>query len=559
MKRFTLPSIVLILSCTLITKNAQSQNCVSSTAQTDLNINNVRARLLAGGDMWWDFSEGRYIVPEPGPGSVEVSAMYAAGLWMGGYDTNGNLRTAAQTYRQIGNDYWSGPIAEDGTTDQQSCQRWDRHWKINRTDILAHINDYEDNGQIDDAIPNSILGWPARGNANFADVHGFPLPNQELAPFVDINANGVYDSTEGDYPDIKGDQAVWWMFNDVGNQHGQTGSFQMGIQVGAMAYAFNASISSPLYNTTFYDYTITNRGGETYTDYYIGLFADVDLGCYNNDYLGCDPDRDMGFAYNGTINDPNCNGVNGYQDEIPLLGIKILKGLTGDNGEQHGMSTFMGFFDSSAGAPLSWPQEPADYYGYMTGYWTDGSPLEYGGNGHQENTTQTSYLYPSNPSDNSSGSWSEVKINNSPGDRRIIISTGPTTLAPDEVQSVSFGVAWVPDVPHPAPDIAPLQAAVDEITDFYNQLVAVDSPNIISDAVEFIPNPMTEYTRLTVKGNLKANNISIYNIDGRLMRTYDKIIDNELIINREELPTGVYIYKANFENGQISGGKLLVK
>ncbi|MBK8722856.1 MAG: hypothetical protein IPL95_11480 [Saprospiraceae bacterium] len=28
--------------------------CNPSQSQTDLNINNVRARLLGGGDMWWD-------------------------------------------------------------------------------------------------------------------------------------------------------------------------------------------------------------------------------------------------------------------------------------------------------------------------------------------------------------------------------------------------------------------------------------------------------------------------------------------------------------------------
>ncbi|MAQ70401.1 MAG: hypothetical protein CMD23_04830, partial [Flavobacteriales bacterium] len=28
--------------------------CLAATAQTELNINNVRTTILAGGDMWWD-------------------------------------------------------------------------------------------------------------------------------------------------------------------------------------------------------------------------------------------------------------------------------------------------------------------------------------------------------------------------------------------------------------------------------------------------------------------------------------------------------------------------
>ena len=50
-------------------------NCVPATKQVDMEINNVRARLLNGGDIWWDKSKGRYIVPKvtAGSGAKEVS------------------------------------------------------------------------------------------------------------------------------------------------------------------------------------------------------------------------------------------------------------------------------------------------------------------------------------------------------------------------------------------------------------------------------------------------------------------------------------------------------
>ena len=50
-------------------------NCQQSEAQIDLDINNVKARLLAGGDLWWDLQNGKYIVPKPAPGFPEVSAI----------------------------------------------------------------------------------------------------------------------------------------------------------------------------------------------------------------------------------------------------------------------------------------------------------------------------------------------------------------------------------------------------------------------------------------------------------------------------------------------------
>ena len=51
--------------------NASSDNnyriiasgCLPATAQTDLNINNVRTTILAGGDMWWNLDDGRYEIP----------------------------------------------------------------------------------------------------------------------------------------------------------------------------------------------------------------------------------------------------------------------------------------------------------------------------------------------------------------------------------------------------------------------------------------------------------------------------------------------------------------
>ncbi len=34
--------------------NTKASGCASATAQIDLDINNVRALIMNGGDMWWD-------------------------------------------------------------------------------------------------------------------------------------------------------------------------------------------------------------------------------------------------------------------------------------------------------------------------------------------------------------------------------------------------------------------------------------------------------------------------------------------------------------------------
>lgn len=556
---------LILLMIIFIPDKMQAQDCFAANSAIDLDVNNVRARLLGGGDMWWDLSEGRYIVPKVSPGEREVSAIFAAGLWMGGYDAGDNLRLAAQTYRQSGNDFWPGPIDDDVTTEQMTCQNWDNHWEIRIQEIFNHIIDYIDNNQIDNQVPNSIMGWPGRNNPHFQTVNGFDLPSdKDFAPFVDIDLDGIYDPMQGDYPRVKGDQAIWWIFNDVGDMHSESGGGQLGVEIGAMAYAYNSTTPEALYNTTFYEYTIRNKGTEVINDFYIGLFADVDLGCYSNDYVGCDTLRNMGFVYNGTANDPNCDGVNGYGNNIPLLGIQMLEGPKNSEGIPQDMSAFVAYnnnINPNNNTNTTNPDNAQHFYNYLSGFWKDDTPVEYGGNGYMQGTYPTPFMYPSAPNDNSFGTWSESKEGNDPDDRRFVMSVGPGVLEPNSVQRMAFSAIWVPNVPHPNPDITPLQSAADDIKMFYDSLLVVSNqvPIYSTASVQVIPNPMFQQSILKINSKEMVEHVQLYSADGRLQRTYPKPNDNTLTIERGTLPTGMYFYKISFENGQIKSGKLLMQ
>ena len=79
--------------------------CDPSSSQTDLDVNNVRTTIMGGGDMWWNLSDARYEIPKDG----NRHSMFAGALWIGGVDDGGQLKVAAMTYRQSGNDFWTGP------------------------------------------------------------------------------------------------------------------------------------------------------------------------------------------------------------------------------------------------------------------------------------------------------------------------------------------------------------------------------------------------------------------------------------------------------------------
>ncbi|HMX04794.1 MAG TPA: hypothetical protein PKE14_09010, partial [Chitinophagales bacterium] len=74
--------------------------CADATTQIDLDINNVRARLLGAGDFWWDLqNDAKYEIPkvDPSTGVIPVSSSFAGALWIGGIDAGGQLKIAAQT------------------------------------------------------------------------------------------------------------------------------------------------------------------------------------------------------------------------------------------------------------------------------------------------------------------------------------------------------------------------------------------------------------------------------------------------------------------------------
>ena len=178
--------LFLLVSLPFLIANAQN-DCAPPLAQKDLNINNVRARLTTGGDLWSDSNGPKYIVPNVEPGQTEVASLYAGSLWIGGLDDGGNLKLAAQTYGRPNKfDYYPGPfdIDEFPQTDMENCLNWDKFFSMSSTLVAQHKADFEDNEMIDGPIPTEILGWPARGNASFVSVHGFELPDAELAPFL---------------------------------------------------------------------------------------------------------------------------------------------------------------------------------------------------------------------------------------------------------------------------------------------------------------------------------------------------------------------------------------
>ncbi len=433
-----------------------SGNCQTATAQTELNINNVRTRLLTGGDMWWDLNSGQYEIPKVEPGSGEVSrhSLFAGALWIGGVDALGQLKVAAQTYRQSGNDFYPGPLDQNGQVSEITCSQFDRFWEVKGEDIddyrelveaaLGSIGTETCPQLQESEIPASILEWPGRNNQYFED---FTLPvDQDLAPFWDCNGDGEYDPLNGDYPvidpEIEGvyaDQMIWWVLNDQGNDHSETGGEAIGLEIGALAFAF--ATNDEVNNMTFYKYVIENNATTALDSVYFGQWVDPDLGEYQDDYVGCDTTNSLGIVYNGNAVDGPSEAA--YPGIPPMLAVDFFQGPKDENGNELGMSSFL-FYNNDFSVNGN-PETASHYYQYLAGFWKDGLPFTFGGNGYG-GTDPAPFMFPTDPSisgDVADGIWSECSEGIDPADRRFLQNSGPFSLLPGAVNDLIVGVVWV--------------------------------------------------------------------------------------------------------------------
>ncbi len=563
--------IVVCLSCCF--NQILAQDCEQSTAQTDLDINNVKARLLVGGDLWWDSDGGKYIVPKPEVGEPEVTAFKAAGLWLGGFDPGGNLKMAAQTYGTANGDtdYWPGPLGVNGTTTVDVCNNFDRFWETYSADINAHKADWNDNGVIDGPVPHSVLAWPGKDNPHFQSIHGFELPStvQGMAPFYDRNGNNIYDPETGDYPDINdADQGFWWVFNDAGGVHSETGGIPLKFEIQVLAYAFSSS-NDNINNATFYDYKIINRALEQLDSVHVGIWVDISLGCSFDDYFGCDTLNDLAFIYNldsidGELSCYDC-GL-GYCDGIPVAGIKILKGVVDleNNIEvERGLSSFIYYNNAGTNPPpppgTEDPSSAHEFYNYLTGSWRDGLGITYGGNGHNPSGESIKHVF-TDPPDDVNG-WSMCGEDMPYGQRRIVIGSGPFRLDPGAVTDLSFAALFVEDVPHPCPDISPLLEAAEIAQNLFDGII---SPTEVLrqqvENIQFQPNPMTSQAELVFNElENSVQQVSIYSIEGKLMRVYDSNFGKSLTIEKGALSQRMYFYKILTDDFKVYSGKFVVQ
>lgn len=518
--------------------------CFSISAQgpDSLDINQLRVSFQSHGFLFSDTSGlGNFELKD----SVNTTIVYAGGLWLSATDSAGNKRAAISEYRGV--DFGYGPLCADTAryNDSSFINRYNRVWKLTPAEIQVHRNLVGIGGYIP---PAPIADWPAHGDTS----KGEPL---HLAPFVDLNGNQWYEPMLGDYPLIRGDEAIYIIFNDAHRNRFTRLRASMGIEVHLMAYAYNAPQDTPLHNTIFMNYRIINRGDEHFSDLKTGLWVDFDLGEPNDDLVGSDSAKSYGFCYNATTNDI---GPRGFGPNPPAVAMVSLSERFA------GASYYLNRGGSgNINANMVGPINDEEYDNYLSNTWRSGVPMirenpsgcgvVTNGDGYDPviSSPQTKWAF------NTNENWYQSP--SGAGDMRFLPTYGPSAFSPGTELSYDFAyvVARRKSSTNTCQTLDKLDSSVVRVQDFFTVSqfpclgcnVSLGETPLLELAI--YPNPVND--RLFVEANEAIEELELFDLSGRSIYGQKGEGETVLEINiTSTLPPGIYVLKVLSENGAIS-------
>ena len=303
-----------------------------------------------------------------------VSVLFSSSLWIGGITPAGELAISAGRYHTL----LSLPLGTQLTTTDPACMLYDTMWVVPRTAIDAHRSELAAAGVPIVQRP-ALYGYPGRNNPHFAQFNPFGLPpDEDLAPFYDANGDQVYDPDQGDYP-LPADVApeaipttLSWSARATATQ--AHFALPLAGTVYRTIFSYDCADTPSLTTTLFTQQRFVYTGSTPLDSLHMGIWTDFALGCWQDDYLGTVVDLSTVYSYNrSAVDDYAC--AERFAGTVPVAALTFLS---------HPLYGAVYTGNSSLGivpAPYGEPHLPWQYYSLLTGSWTDGSPLTYGGFG----------------------------------------------------------------------------------------------------------------------------------------------------------------------------------
>jgi hypothetical protein len=397
------------------------------------------------------------------------------------------------------------------------------------------------------------------------------------APYIDVNNNGTYEYNI-DTPGVKGAaQTIYACLTDAFDSSHTSGegfgggTLPLKTEVHLTAWAYSLFSYTDM---QFIKFEVINKNSQPWNNIYFTLVSDPDLGWANDDYIGCDTIRNLGYVYNGTNNDVV------YGAAPPAAGFLLLKGarnkysLPPINLPMTSFGTMICASCSPAPCEIDPNGEAYGAYLMMKGYkkdsarWMDVSVIP---------PKKTFFIYSGDPETNTG--WTEPKGHmnncgldtagpiipyNAPFDRRLFMSSGAEnlTVAPGDTQTIIISQLIARGTSN-LNSVTKLKQLADFVRQFYDSGFVIGVNNFANEIPgtykleQNYPNPFNPVTKIRfsipplspplVKVGSGVITLKVFDITGREIVT---LVNGELQPGTYEVTfggsnyaSGVYFYR----------------
>lgn len=295
---------------------------------------------------------------------------------------------------------------------------------------------------------NGVLDWGEDANKNGI-----------LDPSEDLNANNVLDAESPGAADA--DQVIWYVANDVRAGESPWKTKPLGLEMQTTIWGYNRT--DALGNILFKKFKLIYKGVAAtpptakINQMYLTQWSDPDLGDAGDDFAGCDVDLSLGYVYNSQTLDASYRKFNiappaagydflqgpivpGAPTDVAVFDLKYRTGYknlpmtsfiyfaaggkyTDPGFTLNGSLQWYSMMQGLPPTPQPLPYPPAEidpYTGLASSFWLNGDPV-----------TQSGWV---------DGKGTGGKGWDGPGDRRILLTSGPFTMALGDTQELVSAV-----------------------------------------------------------------------------------------------------------------------
>ncbi|MDR9399738.1 MAG: T9SS type A sorting domain-containing protein, partial [Salibacter sp.] len=477
------------------------------------------------------------------------SILYSDKLWVSGKSKSTGIDYFSGSrvigYNYNNDHYFIGFNPGPNQTDLNHYRNY-RTFKVTRAQIDDHIANYNSSSY---EAPEDIREWPAHGNPNAGE-------STCIAPFIDVNNDEIYDPNDGDYPQIRGDEAVYTVFNDL--RHSPMRPIDpVGVEGHLMIYGYDSP--DPVLSKTFFvNYRLINIGSNRYKNLLTGINNRSGIGAFTDDFIGCDTLNNFYYYYNNDDFDDTALDQLGFGSNPPSLGIIPLN---------KNLNSFVSW-DGVSGSQTEIPYNKEFSVNFLKG-WKNYGAAFYANSYRTVNPNQaygdtTKFIFTGDPVQDTG--WTHYRdstftfINNSyPVSNGTVGGLNHGDFNPGDTVEIDYAITIAENTGNTLySEVADLRTQVQDIQNWYNNyqfddwkhscmLVNSTIPkSSITDKSDFkiYPNPTLGAFTLQVNSLKRGASFQLFNSLGTLIK--DGAIQAERTnFNFSSLSSGVYLLKVN--------------